>query len=240
MDTRLKEIVDNFEKMKIGVDEPFKFHCTMCGKCCINREDILLTPKDLYNMSKELKITPNDFVSQYCDVYVGEASRIPIVRIQPRGTIKRCPLLKDRKCAVHNAKPTVCAMFPIGRGLIFKPGDDLSSQITVDQIQYIFTDPGCGDDTETHTVREWLGAFNIPIEDEFFIQWQKAVTELGESFRKEEKIISQNIMQMLWSATYIGLYLNYDTEQEFLPQFEENAQKVFKFIAMVEEGGNDE
>ena len=56
MDTRLKEIVDNFEKMKIGVDEPFKFHCTMCGKCCINREDILLTPKDLYNMSKELKI----------------------------------------------------------------------------------------------------------------------------------------------------------------------------------------
>ena len=28
MDTRLKEIVDNFEKMKIGVDEPFKFHCT--------------------------------------------------------------------------------------------------------------------------------------------------------------------------------------------------------------------
>lgn len=31
MDTRLKEIVDNFEKMKIGVDEPFKFHCTMCG-----------------------------------------------------------------------------------------------------------------------------------------------------------------------------------------------------------------
>ena len=31
MDTRLKEIVDNFEKMEIGVDEPFKFHCTVCG-----------------------------------------------------------------------------------------------------------------------------------------------------------------------------------------------------------------
>lgn len=240
MDTRLKEIVDNFEKMKIGVDEPFKFHCTMCGKCCINREDILLTPKDLYNMAKELKITPNDFVSRYCDVYVGEASRIPIVRIQPRGTIKRCPLLKDRKCAVHNAKPTVCAMSPIGRCLILKPENDLSSQITADQIQYIFTDPGCGDDTETHTVREWLGAFNISMEDEFFIQWQKAVAGLGESFRRKEKIISQNIMQMLWSATYIGLYLNYDTEQEFLPQFEDNAQKVFKFLAMVEEGGDDE
>lgn len=59
-------------------------------------------------------------------------------------------------------------------------------------------------------------------------------------FSEGRKIISQNIMQMLWSATYIGLYLNYDTEQEFLPQFEENAQKVFKFLAMVEEGGDDE
>lgn len=47
MDNRLKEIVDNFDSLKIGVDEPFRFHCTMCGKCCINREDILLTPRDI-------------------------------------------------------------------------------------------------------------------------------------------------------------------------------------------------
>lgn len=47
MDNRLKEIVDNFDSLKIGADEPFRFHCTMCGKCCINREDILLTPRDI-------------------------------------------------------------------------------------------------------------------------------------------------------------------------------------------------
>ncbi len=57
MDERLKNIVDNFEAMKIGMDEPFPFHCTMCGKCCINREDILLTPRDIYNMAKEFGIT---------------------------------------------------------------------------------------------------------------------------------------------------------------------------------------
>lgn len=63
MDNRLKEIVDNFDQMKIGLDEPFKFHCTMCGKCCIDREDILLTPRDIYNMSKELGLNPRDFLS---------------------------------------------------------------------------------------------------------------------------------------------------------------------------------
>ena len=114
MDKRLKEIVDNFDSMKIGVDEPFRFHCTMCGKCCINREDILLTPRDMYCMAKELQITPKELFDQYCETYVGHDSRIPIVRLKPRGSIKRCPLLKEHKCSVHKAKPGVCAMFPIG------------------------------------------------------------------------------------------------------------------------------
>lgn len=120
MDNRLKEIVDNFDQMKIGLDEPFKFHCTMCGKCCIDREDILLTPRDIYNMSKELGLNPRDFFIAYCENYIGSDSRMPIVRLKPRGSIKRCPLLKDRKCSVHKAKPAVCAMFPIGRCIRFE------------------------------------------------------------------------------------------------------------------------
>ena len=46
-DKRLKEIVENLDDMKIGLDDSFKFHCTMCGRCCVNRADILLTPKDI-------------------------------------------------------------------------------------------------------------------------------------------------------------------------------------------------
>lgn len=114
MDKRLKEIVDNFDSMKIGADEPFRFHCTMCGRCCINREDILLTPRDIYRMAKELQISPEELFKRYCETYIGHDSCIPIVRLKPRGSVKRCPLLKDRKCSVHKAKPGVCAMFPIG------------------------------------------------------------------------------------------------------------------------------
>lgn len=63
MDERLKDIVNNFEQLPIGVDDPFKFHCTMCGKCCYHREDILLNPKDIYNISKELGLTVNSKAS---------------------------------------------------------------------------------------------------------------------------------------------------------------------------------
>ena len=85
MDERLKDIVDNLESMIIGLDEPFKFHCDMCGKCCIHREDILLSPKDIYNMAKELKLSAEDLFKQYCEVYVGQDSRVPVVRLKPRG-----------------------------------------------------------------------------------------------------------------------------------------------------------
>ena len=90
MDQRLRHIVEHYDEMCIGTDEHFRFHCKQCGKCCINREDILLNPKDLYNISKELGLAPRDTIAQYCEVYLGQNSRIPIVRLKPRGSINRC------------------------------------------------------------------------------------------------------------------------------------------------------
>ena len=73
MDKIIKNIITNLGSREIGIDEEFKFHCIECGKCCINREDILLNPRDIYNMSKELGISPEEMTKKYCEVYVGDA-----------------------------------------------------------------------------------------------------------------------------------------------------------------------
>lgn len=237
---RLKEIVDNLEAIKIGLDEPFKFGCTMCGKCCIHREDILLSPKDIYNMSKELQISPADMVEQYCENYIGEDSRVPIIRLLPRGTVRRCPLLKNRKCMVHKAKPTVCAMFPIGRCLVADNPEEGLKEISQDQVQYIFMNPGCGDKSETHTVREYLESFDISVEDEFFLKWQQVVLKMGDIFRKIEKRVKPEIMQQVWTIALVGLYLHYETDEDFMTQFDANAKTFFRMLqALFAEGGED-
>ena len=225
MDERLQYIAEHLDAMTIGVDEPFKFHCDMCGKCCINREDILLNAKDIYNMAKELQMEPVDMFKKYCETYIGESSRIPIVRIKPRGSIKRCPLMKEPKCSVHKAKPTVCAMFPIGR-CIKMDASNQNVEINTSDIRYIFTAPGCGDNSETHTVREWLGEFGIPLEDEFFLAWNRMISELGAIFHKGEKVLSEEGMMAAWNLTFVKIYLDYDMTKEFLPQFKENAEEV--------------
>lgn len=234
MDERLKEIADNLDKLRIGVDEPFRFHCTMCGKCCYHREDILLNPKDVYNVSKELGLPPQEMIEQYCETYIGGDSRMPIVRLKPRGSVQRCPLLKNHKCSVHKAKPAVCAMFPIGRCL--KMDEMGKKDITTDDILYIFQDPGCGDTAETHTVREWLGSFGMSVEDGFFVEWQKVVMELCTLFRKVEKMLSPDTMMMVWQSAYVGLYLHYDMVVDFMPQFRENAKKVLDTMHTAFEG----
>ena len=239
MDERLQYIAEHLDAMTIGVDEPFKFHCTMCGKCCIHREDILLSPKDIYNMSKELGIKPEELFERYCEVYIGPDSRVPIVRLKPRGSIQRCPLLKNRRCMVHKAKPIVCAMYPIGRCLMATNPKEGLKNITQNQLQYIFSNPECGDASETHTVREYLESFGIPVEDDFFLKWQQAIFDMGNFFRKIEKAVSQETMELVWTAAFTGMYLHYDIGQEFVPQFESNSKSFFDMLDSVfsERGG---
>lgn len=235
MDERALDIFNNLERMKIGLDDTFKFDCKMCGKCCIHRDDILLNPKDIYNMAKELNLTTEELIEKYCEVYIGQDSRIPIVRLKPRGSVHRCPLLKDRKCLVHRSKPTVCAMYPIGRCVIL--AGKTAADIDLDSVQYIFNRPDCkgSEGTETHTVREWLESFGIPVKDEFFIKWQKMVMDMGTVFRSIEKKMSEKTLEMLWNVAFIGLYLHYDTEQDFMSQFEENTQKFTELLHSVVE-----
>lgn len=235
MDPRLKNIIDNFDTWKIGLDDSFQFHCTECGKCCINREDILLTPRDLFNASKSLDMTPPAFVHEYCECYIGQDSRLPIVRLQPRGSIKRCPLLKDRRCRIHLAKPAVCAMFPIGRAVALDKTSGNSSAISSGHVQYIINPIDCGDKSETHTVREWLTAFGIPVEDEYFLKWQGFIVEVSMFIREAEEKLSDELLDTLWKMIYVHAYLDYDSESDFMPQFERNTEDLLKAIRKLED-----
>ncbi len=238
MDPRLQHIVENFDNMKLGPDDPFKFSCKQCGKCCINREDILLNAWDVYRLSKELQMKPLDMINEYGETYIGDSSHIPIVRLRPRGSVKRCRFLKDRKCSVHKAKPTVCAMFPIGRCFKFENSDGNKPDIANAEIQFIINAHECGTD-ETHTVREWFADFGIPLDDPFFRKWHQTLGEAGSIIRRAEGKAPDSTLEVMWNLIYALLYVHYDIEQDFMPQFEKNAEDLLMVLrcAPTEMGG---
>lgn len=224
------ELLENYESMRIGTDETFKFHCTQCGKCCIHRDDILLSPKDLFHIAQKFQVMPQEIVERYCEAYIGSESHLPCLRLKPQGSVQRCPLLKDRKCMVHDAKPAVCAMFPIGR--VFKnesPTKNSASENSF-SVEYIFVNPGCGDNTAQHTVQEWLSSFQIPLEDEYFIKWSNLQLSLIQTLKPLENKITPKTFYEICNAVFIGLYLDYDINKDFDSQFRYNTNKITEIL----------
>lgn len=225
--------IDTFrdlESMTIGLDDTFKFHCDQCGKCCTHREDIILSPMDIFKMAKELKMTPVEFYHEYCVFNIGEHTRMPIVRLASEGKDTHCVLLKNHRCSVHKVKPAVCAMFPLGRYMSFEKEDYNAESIDTSKVKYLLQPPECGDESETHTVREWLSGFDIKLEDEAFVQWQKAISRFSNKFKELEKKQDMLTMMEIWFVVRVSLYLQYDTSKDFLPQFNYNVENLLKLL----------
>ncbi|MDE7352959.1 MAG: hypothetical protein K2O06_07895 [Acetatifactor sp.] len=70
----------------------------------------------------------------------------------------------------------------------------------------------------------------MSIKDEYFIEWQKTVTELCMIFRKVEKMISPNTMLMVWQSAFVGLYMRNLTKPENTAFWEVHRSEIYIFI----------
>jgi len=230
-----EEMAARMDEIALDLDDTFQFHCTQCGKCCIDREDILLTARDIYRISGYLKITPMELFRTYCETYIGDSSRMPIVRLKPQGNAKRCVFLKNRKCSVHAVKPSVCALYPLGRFMKIDSDDFNAGSLGNATVRYLLQDDvNCGDKSETHTVREWLSGFDILTEDAAFIAWNLALAKILPRVKSLEPELTPVSQMLLWDSLLVGLYLKYDTDKEYLPQLQENVEGLSGLLDQLE------
>jgi len=227
---QMQDLHDNMDSYRIGLDEPFAYRCRMCGRCCLGREDILLTPRDLFRAAKHLGMAPDAFVNRYCECYLGEDSRMPIVRLLPVGEELACPLLSpDGRCTVHESKPVICALFPLGR--VYSQDQETGKRT----LSYVMVGHACGKDAQT-TPRQLLEAFGIPLDDEFHLLWGETVVRLSELMRRMSQMPladSSVGFDDLGKALLGLLYLSYDTGKDFLPQFQKASRVANDFAASI-------
>jgi len=216
------EDIITINKHTLKPGQKFRFHCNQCGDCCRNREDILLTPFDLFRVAGHLGITPVEVVKTYCEVYLGSSSHFPVVRLLPVGEDKSCPFLKESRCSIHASKPTVCALFPLGRAMQY-------GALNGDQerkLFYILQNVNCGLQDQTHTVEEWLGAFELESSEAWFLEWTDILGKLVTLIHQLEEMLSDKLMQMILNIALTEIYLHYDQGVDFMQQFRGNSQKL--------------
>ena len=141
---------------------------------------------------------------------------------------------------IHDAKPAVCAMFPLGRAIRIDKEAAEKDDLPPMKVEYIINPIDCGDFSETHSVRDWLESFGIPLEDEYFLKWQKTISMLSPRIQKLEKELDDNLMDKIISVMYIKLYLDYDLGIDFYPQFVKNADGCVEMLKMILAMPNEE
>ena len=221
------EGIEQLEQQLMNLDSTFKFKCRRCGKCCKNQDTILFSPWDIFRIGKKVGKSPATVIKDYTEVYVGHQSRIPVVHLLMQGRKNSCPFLTEEgRCSIHDVKPTVCALYPLGRVITSEiPGEALDGGAE-NIVRYILSGQ-CGSVKKTHTVREWLASFGIPEHDEFFYLWTGMQLKLSLLIRElEDRGVPSKALHPIWNVIFTGLYTAYDTEQEFMPQFVQNTSKL--------------
>lgn len=89
------------------VKEGLFFSCTGCGKCCTGFPGyVWLEADEIERLASYLQMDKESFLKKYTRT-VGDR-----ISLKEHPSTFACPLLKDKVCTVHEAKPKQCRTFP--------------------------------------------------------------------------------------------------------------------------------
>lgn len=214
---------EEIEEKKLSLDDSFEFSCRQCGKCCRNRDDIILSAMDLRRIADWYGRDERYIIERYCEYYIGHTSMVPIVVLKSVGSQRACPFLRDRRCAIHSVKPNVCQLYPLGHAYSPTTGEDF----------YFNMDVSCGKPGQEQKVSEWVK--HREDEKEAFNAWNAVLTEAHEVVtRMKEKGRPLSALHRLWDELFVILYLGY-TDRDMVDQLEGRRRNIAAIRGRIED-----
>ncbi len=224
-DSRNERLSDMCENGQISLDDTFETSCRFCYGCCTYRDAVTMSAYDIFRCSKELNISTNDFINQYCWINIGKTSALPVLQLKIEPKLNKCVLLKNGVCRAGNSRPTTCALFPLGR---FMQIDETNGE---KKVGYVFSgDSGCRKG-HSYTVREWLETNGMSSNDEIFLVWSSMIDQAGKLVREIKKHnIDEETISLLHALLLFYMYDAYNTNEDFLPQLKQLNEELTNFL----------
>lgn len=176
--------------------------CLGCSEvCCKNMADtIVLTPIDVHRLSRDLPISPDQLLERACQI--GQVDGLLLPHMKMSKSNNACIFLDaENRCLVHNQRPDVCRLFPLGR--LWSDDGDFS---------YILQKNQCKKhDLVKIRVRDWIGNQG-PEYDAYIKQWHrllKIATKKNEDLieagqETKIKVLCKYILKKLYLTPYVG------------------------------------
>lgn len=197
-------------------DAQFRFTCAGCGNCCRGREDIVLSGYDLWRIAARLRLPPQIVARGYCRSSIGRVSHLPVLRLAPvKENRNNCPFLTENHCAIHEAEPLVCALYPLAQE-ISRAGE----------VHYFLQPTGCGGQVIEARVQDYLARYDVPAREAIDVRWAQTCMALEDTVERLEEVLSPVLVRRMQAKLWQALYFGYDYVQDYLPQLEANLQTL--------------
>lgn len=210
--------IEEIQNRELAPTDEFEFACKECGGCCRKRrEPIMVTACDIYYAMKAIGSSPDAALKKHFEYTIGKDSHLPVILLRERDD-GSCSFLRKGKCLIHQDKPIVCRLFPLGR---FYDGRDK-------KYHYFSNANSCeGSKQQTFTLQEWLELFDIPAHEEENLLWSKlslASAVYMISIWGKDMALCLEFFNAFFSVCYAGL----DMEVSCLANLQKAAEKLEK------------
>ena len=193
-------------------DAQFRFACAGCGNCCRGREDIVLSGYDLWRIAARLRLPPQIVARGYCRSSIGRVSHLPVLRLAPvKENRNNCPFLTENHCAIHEAEPLVCALYPLAQE-ISREGE----------VRYFLQPTGCGGTVFAARVEDYLARYDVPAREKTDVRWAQTCMELEDVVEPLDAALEPPLRRRMQAKLWQALYFRFDYGQAYLPQLEAN------------------
>lgn len=169
--------------------------CKGCSACCSKMgTSITLDPYDIWQLTSHLNLDFQELFERYIELHAEDGLVLPNLKLL--GEEETCAFLKqDGRCGIHNFRPGICRLFPLGRIYV------------EDGFRYIHQIYECPKEDKTKVkIKKWLGISGLKEYEQYVNDWhgllvvcREALEELPE---EQQKILALFLLRMFFQTTY--------------------------------------
>lgn len=186
--------------------------CHGCSSCCREMGDtILLDPYDAYQFQKQGKPMSGLLESGAAALTVWEGMILP--HLQMNAVTGACSFLDgDGRCGIHEFRPGMCRLFPLGRN--FEDG----------KMNYFLLEHACENRNRSKIrVSRWLGIEPPEEYHRYVLEWHDFRHEMVDILSGAEEEQAKQLNLHLLRTFFLSPY---DTASDFYPQFSERTARI--------------
>lgn len=182
--------------------------CMGCHACCKDMgSSVILDPFDIYRFTSNLNISFQELLSDRIELNVVEGIILPNVKMN--GEMKSCSFLnKGGRCSIHDFRPGICRIFPLGRYYINN------------SFKYFLYTNGCISKERAKTkVKKWIDTPDLKKNEQFIIDWHYFIKDVQNAVKNsQDDNFIKSINMYILNDFYIKPYV---TDVDFYLQFNE-------------------